>query len=314
MIDRIVEASSCPLCNAVSCREVGVVSNTELAELYWLAFQIELADLPDELSLVQCDRCSLKYFSPLVPGTARFYDLVQARCTDYYATSRFEFAVARDIVSPSDRVIEVGAGTGLLAEWITCADYVGLDISPGAVDAATGRGVNVTNEPIETHARDHSASYDVAIAFQVLEHVANPRRFISLLGEVTGPGGRVLIAVPSDDSFMRMAKQNALNFPPHHVTRWPDATLAVIPELLHLELVTVLHEPLSRGHVAVAIDSWVASLLELGRSGLAAPHRLKPVVGNRSRWMLSRAAAYALSPVRNGFRGHTAVAVYRVPS
>ena len=62
------------------------------------------------------------------------------------------------------------------------------------------------------------------------------------------PGGKLIIAVPSDDSFIRGAVNAYLNMPPHHASRWPDKTIKNIAPLFNINFIELHHEPLHKIH------------------------------------------------------------------
>ncbi len=101
------------------------------------------------------------------------------------------------------RVLDVACGEGygsaLLARG--AASVVGVDISPQAIDhakATYARLGNVefvrascTSIPLE------SASIDVAVSFETLEHIAEQAQFLDELARVLKPGGVLLLSCPN---------------------------------------------------------------------------------------------------------------------
>jgi hypothetical protein len=62
------------------------------------------------------------------------------------------------------------------------------------------------------------------------------------------PGGKVVIAVPNDESFVGTTVNNVLNLPPHHVTRWTPAALVYSLKKLGLKDIELWREPLMDYH------------------------------------------------------------------
>ena len=165
------------------------------------------------------------------------------------------------------------------------------------------------------------ASYDVVCHFQVLEHVSAPRAFLVDCVRALRPGGRLIITVPSEDSFLSIAEDAWLNMPPHHVTRWTDSALRFALAKLQLEAQEIWHEPVASFHAAwyrdVLINFGVKRLLG-GCTVLASTHRGRriarlgrllgktPLLGD---WVFaSSVRAFSL---RN--RGHSVCVVARKP-
>lgn len=103
----------------------------------------------------------------------------------------------RDIVehfAPGDRMLDVGCGTAWLHEHFS--DYVGIDVSPEAVEFARSRGRNAFVHDIEQRLPFDDASFDGVIVKDVLEHVLEPVAVVREIARVLRPGGRVFASSP----------------------------------------------------------------------------------------------------------------------
>lgn len=105
-------------------------------------------------------------------------------------------------------LLEVGCGTGLLlARFAAFARRArGVDLSPGMLDKARERGLDVavgsaTELPFE------DASFDVTCSFKVLAHVRDIRRALAEMARVTRPGGTVVAEFYNPTSFRGLAKR-----------------------------------------------------------------------------------------------------------
>jgi ubiquinone/menaquinone biosynthesis C-methylase UbiE len=90
-------------------------------------------------------------------------------------------------------VLECGCGTGLILERLaeTARHAVGLDLSPGMLELARSRGLDV-HEGSVTHLPFEDATFDVTCAFKVLAHVPDIGRALAEMSRVTRPGGVIL--------------------------------------------------------------------------------------------------------------------------
>ena len=95
---------------------------------------------------------------------------------------------------PSARLLDVGCGTGWLAEHF--ADYTGVDGSPDAVAAAAARGRNVVLGDVDAPLPFEDASFDGVVLKDLLEHVADPVAVVGEVRRVLRPGGRVFASSP----------------------------------------------------------------------------------------------------------------------
>jgi SAM-dependent methyltransferase len=274
---------------------------------------VDLSRAPT-LSYRRCRTCDLRYFDPLLTGDEGFYAELQ-RHPWYYLEEKTEYQVGARHVGPEDRVLEVGAGSGAFARAVACREYVGLELSQAAVDRARAAGVNVVKEPLERHVEGRTGHYDVVCMYQVLEHVAAPRRLLDDALRALRPGGLLIVSVPSEDSFMGLEVNNALNLPPHHVTRWTDRSLEEAGSLLGAELLELSHEPLADLHLpayanTVVRQAWLG--IRGGRPGLVSrPWGWLPVRALVKAW--SWVFAAGLRDERLRPRGHSVTAVYRRP-
>ncbi|CAN3983653.1 methyltransferase domain-containing protein [Kitasatospora purpeofusca] len=108
-------------------------------------------------------------------------------------------------VSPGDRVLDVGCGTGadvraIAARVGPAGRVVGLDSSKEQIDRAVPAGPG--DAPVEFHHGDATAlpfpddGFDAARAERVIEHVPDPAAAVAEMLRVVRPGGQVLITDP----------------------------------------------------------------------------------------------------------------------
>jgi ubiquinone/menaquinone biosynthesis C-methylase UbiE len=96
------------------------------------------------------------------------------------------FAAGRDL-------LEVGCGTGLLLERLakTARTAQGIDLSPGMLEKAEARGLNV-RQGSATELPYPDGSFDVTCSFKVLAHVPCIERAIAEMVRVTRPSGVII--------------------------------------------------------------------------------------------------------------------------
>ncbi len=94
-----------------------------------------------------------------------------------------------------DRVLDVGCGTGWLADHL--GDYTGVDRDPGAVEAGMRLGRNIVHVDLDRSPLPFAdASFDGAILKDVLEHVLDPGRLVAEARRVLREGGRAFASAP----------------------------------------------------------------------------------------------------------------------
>lgn len=312
---------SCPLCSSITAVRVDDVAWHALVAAYAApSLGVPVAHLwpgdTDHITLWECANCGLRWYDPPVAGDAAFYEALQ-RHDWYYQADKAEFTFAGRHVPAGSRVLEVGCGRGLFAQRLPAGcSYRGLEFNAKAVDAARATGLEVDVSTVQAEAEARLGAYDVVCHFQVLEHVQDVRGFLSACVAALRPGGALIVAVPSEDSFVGIAESGWLNMPPHHLTRRPDRALHQVAQQFGLALAEIWHEPVAQVHQA-----WYRSTL-VRRALFHALGTRSALVARRGplSWLLRAARHARLESAlfrrgEAGFphagRGHTVCAVYR---
>lgn len=259
--------SGCPLCGRAESDLLESIAFQDLIALYArslaVAVDAEFAAYAESgIEIHECSNCGLEYSLPAISGSAAFYERI-LELDSYYQEDKSEFEFARSFVGSSDRVLEVGAGAGAFAVSLRCAEYVGLEFNSVSIAKAASAGVSLLREDLHEHATNHKAHYSLACAFQVLEHVTEPGRFVQSLRQALVPGGRLILSVPSAESFLSFQTNNPLNLPPHHLTWWPDRTFKALATAHDLTLESVRHHPLDAVHRDGFVHTSLVNLLGL---------------------------------------------------
>jgi ubiquinone/menaquinone biosynthesis C-methylase UbiE len=118
------------------------------------------------------------------------------------AMHRFAYLMVEEYAEPSDRLLEIGFGEGygseIVAPWV--GEYVGVEVEPAAVTHAAEKYERLNTSFVHydgTTLPFGDASFDLVIAFQVIEHVPDPEGFLHEARRVTPPGACVLIVTPN---------------------------------------------------------------------------------------------------------------------
>jgi SAM-dependent methyltransferase len=256
----------------------------------------------------------LSFFDPVVTGDPAFYAALSRR-PGYYRANKAEFLIAAPHVPRGARVLEVGAGMGHFTSHLCEADYTGLEFNPDAIAAAQALGRRIWTRDVRDIMREQPECFDVTCAFQVLEHVPDPRGMIEALAALTRPGGRIILATPNGGAYINRCR-DLLSVPPHHITWWEDPTWHWVAAEFGLAIAGLYHTPIDEmlgvwAHM-VASDGLARQL------GLA----LDPVVDETPlRQRIDQLAEPVARTILAGLRyradipeaGHTTVAVFTKP-
>jgi methionine biosynthesis protein MetW len=105
-------------------------------------------------------------------------------------------------VPPKSRVLEIGCATGYVGRALQIekgCKVTGLEIDPAAAEIARQNGLEVHVGSLESQAFRDSivGKFDVVIAADVLEHLADPGPALEHFKKWLAPGGVAIIAVPN---------------------------------------------------------------------------------------------------------------------
>lgn len=259
---------SCVLCGFERIQIVDTLFAQQLIADWRKAFDI---DITSELKgythihRYRCHDCELEFFPPELVGSPRLYSELQ-RFHWYYMPHKWEYSIAIQDIQKGERVLEVGCGRGDFFEKLINekqVDGFGIELNPNAVSEAQKLGRPVCRKDLQEITDEQPGTFDVVCSFQVLEHIPDPKKFINACAKLLKPGGRLIIAVPNSDSFIRLDNNNLLNQTPHHITRWARATFEALPQCFPLVLLKVGYEPLASYHLDWYVNLQLRRLLPL---------------------------------------------------
>lgn len=203
----------CPLCKA-----------NERRRLFPVPVHQNASVSGQTITLYECKNCGLRYFDPcLTPeGMGAIYesseDLSQ-RCSAHqtyyeYGDLNSETKTARDYTrgvmllekeNKPGSLFEVGYGSGL---FLAIAKARGWQVD-GIDTSRQNQSLARDKFKIDLKQGDFNAQaglenrFDAVAAWDVLEHQSDPNAFLTRMHSLLKPGGRILIAVPNDPSFLR---------------------------------------------------------------------------------------------------------------
>ncbi len=238
-----VKIPPCPITGAPAIRCIERLDAVFLTALWYYSGGVDVGPLlmPARTIRLWESPTGLAFFDPPIDGDAEFYQRFYERIAahDKLAgpdTERREFRQAAAHVAGGARVLDVGCGHGGFRRYVPNAVYTGLDPNFAAQDPSGA----ILDETLEAHGARVGPVYDVACAFQVIEHVSDPLRFAKALAACVKPGGLVLIGTPLWPSPNTTLPNFVINVPPHHLTWWTEKALETLaaaigcaPEAVH---------------------------------------------------------------------------------
>jgi SAM-dependent methyltransferase len=249
-----------PLTKSHNVKLVREIDVADIFIAYKTTFDIDVKNLfvgTDKVQLYKCLDTGYQFFLPLnIAGDSEFYEHFQ-RYDWYYMDWKWEHETARRLIGSTDKVLEIGCGRGSFIERlaknnVNCA---GLELNLDAVRICQEKELEVFEQGIWEHASDNGGRYDVVCAFQVVEHIADIRGFLKASLAALRKGGKLIISVPNDDSFLGLDENNILNWPPHHMGLWNERLLRKLADLFSIRLDKIYIEPLQSYHCDYYLDT-----------------------------------------------------------
>lgn len=195
----------------------------------------------DDLALVKCANCTMIYANP-VPAefaTGAYYDtagaeyyLSPAKLESDYADVRFEREL-RLFRKHCTRgaVLDVGCSSGaflfqLKKRFDSDYEILGTDVSGAPLDYAESRGVPVVRGNFLEH--DFARrTFDAITFWAVMEHLAEPKKFLTKARSLLKPGGVCFVLVPNMKSLaVRLLGAKYRYIYPQHLNYFTPRTLA----------------------------------------------------------------------------------------
>ncbi|MHA6249237.1 class I SAM-dependent methyltransferase [Pontibacter sp. CAU 1760] len=163
----------------------------------------------NDYKILGCKGCSLgvTYPAPVLPDYAAMdfhskdNDANDTMLTtfeqlphDWKVLLKKQIGIINSNFEPSIKVLEIGCGEGILLNELQKEGYsnvTGIEPSKFAAARAAKRGLHVLNDMFEN--LDLKREYDLVILSHVLEHMPDPKKFISDLSKILKPSGGVLL-------------------------------------------------------------------------------------------------------------------------
>jgi SAM-dependent methyltransferase len=195
----ISNAPVCPGCNGSKSVRYGELPGSNL-----FAGRVLREILPGG-SLYRCKACGLGFRHPR-PTKQQLDDLYRTGLPSAWETtagSRPDWAFATAFIQNrfGDRfsIVDVGCFDGLFLRSLNSrSSKCGIEILPQAAERAQAAGIRILSGDFE-HLRDQAEEFDAVTAFDVIEHVADPRHFMTLMAGALKPGGVLILSTGDMD-------------------------------------------------------------------------------------------------------------------
>lgn len=202
------------------------------------------------IDIYKCTESGYKFYYPFnVSGDSKFYEHFQ-NFDWYYMPWKWEHEITKNYLKDGLSVLEVGCARGAFIKKIndlfSLNTTVGLELNESAV-IKTDKWC-ILNETVQDFSKTNQEKFDIVCSYQVLEHIAEVKSFLEAKIDCLKKGGKLIISVPNNDSYIKYA-DNCLNEPPHHMGLWNETSLLSLENLFPVKVLKVYFEELQDYHV-----------------------------------------------------------------
>jgi SAM-dependent methyltransferase len=239
-------------------------------ELVWAGREHEYDNTTDEeFRFVRCSTCGVVRLNPrpdvseldrIYPPNYYAYGLLSdeadagsgigARLKRRMYQRRLLALIERLGKAGTIRMLDVGCADGRLLDWYKGSpvghrlETHGIELSDAAADMARRRGHHVVTGRFEQDREFEAGSFDLILAYHVIEHVDDPKLFAKRAADLLAPGGVFVVATPNWNSAdaRRFAQYWGGNHFPRHWTLYDAETLKRLAEQVGLRMERVEYQ------------------------------------------------------------------------
>jgi len=245
---------------------------------------------------VKCGGCSLVFLNPrpTLETLSAYYNEVYDYDANTYRDSVEEQKgwllglIERFWPARAGRLLEIGCSYGFFLDaarregW----EVEGIELSDRAASFARKElGLPVAGGTVSDLSERQPVPFDAIVAWHVIEHVTDPRKFLEEIAGLVRPGGIVALRTPNIDSVVAKLAGRAWEWlsPPDHICLFSAQTLSCLLRACGFE---ILHLETKRGNASSIWFETLRSRCVL--TMLAKPSREGAVTGTRTRRFANR--------------------------
>lgn len=276
----------------------------EISEKWQNSLGVDVGCTFRNLAAIEYWKCPTTGFCWYAPAAAagggELYEQLE-KFDWYYMEDKWEFSAALDLLNDASAVLEVGVGEGHFLQAARNRGYwiQGVELNPQGAARARAMDFEIHELMLDELKEKTDERFDAICAFQVLEHVPDPRQFLEGMIGMLKPGGKMVLSVPNAAVMRKIDphNQDLLNQPPHHMGHWDENVFRALEHFLPVKVRSAYREPLATYHVGWIVTGYLRNFLS-------------PLGKTVSRLFVNRYSTLPLQwLVRAGFRkylpGHT---------
>lgn len=229
-----------------------------------------------DYELCYCRKCRIRFSNPMRhPGQTWYensdiYEEVRWNLPALKKLGkRWEFSLALKNLNPDmGSVFDIGCGRGDFLKLAQSHSFSvsGIDLNGVLVRTAKeAYGLEyIEQSSIEDYPKRHPGeTFGAVTAFEVLEHLPDPRQFIAQCHALLNSHGRLVISVPGYNRWPKWVNSE-VDLPPHHLILWSEPALRHLLETHGFSKVQTFRKPFLLNDLMYHAVRWVPGLQSPG--------------------------------------------------
>lgn len=122
---------------------------------------------------------------------------------DKYAQMRIRkyASIVKNILNENDSLLDIGCYTAELYDLLPKnIRYFGVDFDNKAIEISKSKGLNAVKLNLDNEEIAFKEKFDVIIAAEILEHLADPARMMIQIKNLLKESGKVIISLPNENT------------------------------------------------------------------------------------------------------------------
>jgi 2-polyprenyl-3-methyl-5-hydroxy-6-metoxy-1,4-benzoquinol methylase len=172
---------------------------------------------------VKCRRCGL-VCADVLPSDELLFDYYHSypsydKVSDLTLVRYHEILDKLEPFRKTNNLLEAGCGFGFFLEEARKRDWnvFGTELSETALQECRRKGLNVSESP-DYLLRNYHEKFDAIVSIEVIEHLADPIKEVTVYRELISSGGALYITTPNYNSLSRRllnTRWNVILYPEH---------------------------------------------------------------------------------------------------
>jgi 2-polyprenyl-3-methyl-5-hydroxy-6-metoxy-1,4-benzoquinol methylase len=247
-MDNIKDLKS-PVTGSKNISREKTIKSKEIIDRYLTEYNFDVSHYfkgIDNIDVLKCEDTGYTFYYPFtIQGNEDLYQHLE-HLEFYYLQNRWEFKIPPIFSKAGAKLLEIGCGNGHALKLYkeNGIDCTGLELNSDAISNCEQKGLSVFNKTVEEFSLNHSESFDIVCAFQLLEHLSDINSFLTASIKLLKPNGYLIISVPNNNSFGHIF--NTLNLPPHHMGLWKEESFSALTKYFSINLKKIYYTPLDK--------------------------------------------------------------------